>query len=134
VEDVATRGHAVVVLDDERVVLLREVRSGSVRYVAPGAPVGPGETPGRAAARAAMEQLGIEVEVSDLIFADTEMGAEHFFFQATPVGSTPSAWGVPSFSSDDGLSIAVVTRSALLGYPVRPIGIARRMHRRPERG
>jgi ADP-ribose pyrophosphatase YjhB (NUDIX family) len=124
------RGHVVVLLDDERVVLLRVVRSGSVSYRAPGVRVVGGETPGHAAARAAREELGIEVEVTDLLFADTESGAEHYFFLAVPVARPDGRWTEPRRSSRDGVSVCAVREAAILGYPVRPPGIARGLHHR----
>ena len=127
-EDLATRAHVVVLLDDGHVVLLREVRGGSVRYLAPGVAARQGETPGRAAARAAREQLGFEVEVLELLFADTEMGAEHFFFIAKPERPVEQDWEIPP-PSTDGVEATALKRSALLGYPVRPVEIARLLRR-----
>lgn len=115
----------VVVLDDDRIVLLREVRSGSVRYVAPSVAVRGDELPGQAAARAAREQLGIEVEIEELVFADTEYGSEHFYFLANPLSrleldSTPEP-------ISDGVSLATLERTSLLAYPIRPHGVAHRL-------
>ena len=83
----------VVLLDDNRIVLLREVQSGAVCYRAPEATVREGETPGHAALRAAWQKLGLEVRVTDLLFADTEGGAEHYFFLATPLGLREASLG-----------------------------------------
>ncbi len=124
---IATRGHVVVLLDSDRVVLVREVRRGSVQYTVPGVEVRPDETPGRAAARAAEEQLGIQVEVSELLFADTEMGEEHFFFAATPLDELDE-WDAVS-DPVDAVSVAALRRTTLLAYPVRPVGIARALQR-----
>jgi 8-oxo-dGTP pyrophosphatase MutT (NUDIX family) len=122
-----------VLLDDQRVLFLREVRSGSVSYRAPGSRVLVSETPGHAAVRAAHEQLGIGVEVTDLLFADTESGAEHYFFLAVPVGIPSRRWDEPLGVPDDDVSICALKRSALLGYPVRPPGIARGLRHRSNR-
>ena len=123
-DDIATRGHAVVLLDDAHVLLLRACQNGSVTYLAPGVASSAGETPGRAAARAALEYLGLEVQVEDLLFADMEMGAEHFFFLATPANGAVPAPSVARLSAER-LETAVLRRAALLGYPVRPVAIAR---------
>jgi ADP-ribose pyrophosphatase YjhB (NUDIX family) len=130
---VVARGHVVVGLDDERVVLLREVHSGSVTYSAPGVRVAPGETPGHAAVRAAREQLGLDVEVTGLLFADCESGADHYFFLATPLVLSHRAWDQSASASGDAVSISALKRSALLGYPVRPIGIARGLRHQARR-
>jgi ADP-ribose pyrophosphatase YjhB (NUDIX family) len=124
--DVATRGHAVVLLDEDHVVLLRELRGGSVHYLAPGVATREGETPGRAAARAALEWLGLNVDVSDLLFADTELGAEHYFFLATPRDAPEDERLKPQ--AREGMEPVILTRSALLAYPVRPVEIARLLH------
>jgi ADP-ribose pyrophosphatase YjhB (NUDIX family) len=126
-EDIAAHGHVLVVLEDENVVFLREVRSGSVNYIAPGVSTEAGETPGQAAARAAREVLGIEVEISELVFADTELGSEHFYFLATPLTMPEEDWDAPPPSSD-GVSVTKVPRSAMRAYPVRPTGVAHRLH------
>jgi hypothetical protein len=117
-----------VLLDDDHVVLLREVRGGSVRYLAPGVATHEGETPGRAAARAALEWLGLEVDVSDLLFADTELGAEHFFFLATP-RNVPEGEVLSAPRPCQGVEPAILKRTALLAYPVRPVEIARLLSR-----
>jgi len=121
----AVRGHVVVALDDGRVLFQRRVDGGSVTYVAPGVGGAQGETPGHTARRAALEHLGIDVEIADLVFADTEQGAEHFYFLARPLASYDSELeaGPPSA----GTSVAALRRSALLAYPIRPAGIAVRL-------
>ena len=125
-EGIATRGHVVVLVEGDRVLLVREVRSGSVRYLAPEATVRADETPGKAAVRAAREHLCAEVTVTDLLFADTEMGAEHFFFVAELESEYQAAWDAEPPQSD-GTMITAVRRSALLAYPVRPVELARRL-------
>ena len=71
--------------------------------------------------------------MSDLLFADTESGAEHYFFLAVPVGLPDRPWDDSLHSSEDGLSVSAVKRSAILGYPIRPPGIARGLHHRSGR-
>ena len=120
----AARGHVVVTLEDERVVFLRAVLGGSVTYVAPCVSTVAGETPGHTARRAALEHLGLDVEIADLVFADTEHGAEHFYFLARPLTSPPA---IDAATPDSATSMAALTRSALLAYPIRPIGLALRL-------
>jgi hypothetical protein len=122
----AARGHVVVALDDG-LLFLREVLGGSVSYVAPGVTGVAGETPGQTARRAAQERLGIHVEIADLVFADTENGAEHFYFLARPLTSVEPAWETLPSSTETGASLATLKRSALLAYPIRPSGIALRL-------
>ena len=126
-DEFTTRSHVVVLIDDDRVLLLREVRNGSVRYLAPGVASRGDETLGKAAERAAREQLGIEVVVDDLLFADTELGAEHYFFLARPVEPSKRDWDMST--PQEGTVPTPLPRNALLGYPVRPTEVARRVPR-----
>lgn len=127
----AVRGHVLVTLDDGSVLFLREVRGGSVRYVAPGVSGLAGETPGHTAHRAAREHLGIDVQIADLVFADTENGAEHFYFLARPLAPYDPLLAATQASSET--SVAALRRSALLAYPIRPAGIALRLRTPPVR-
>ena len=127
----AVRGHVVVTLEDGRVLFLREVLGGCVTYIAPGVTGIAGETPGQTARRAALERLGLDVEIADLLFADTENGAEHFYFLARPLTSYERGWDAPEPRSSS--SLAALRRSALLAYPIRPTGIALRLRAAPVR-
>jgi len=127
VDEFRTRSHVVVLIEDDCVLLLREVRNGSVRYFAPGVAMRTDETLGKAAERAAREQLGIQVVVDDLLFADTEQGAEHYFFLARPTG--PSWRNGETPTPPGGPVPTPLRRNALLGYPVRPVEIAQRVPR-----
>jgi ADP-ribose pyrophosphatase YjhB (NUDIX family) len=113
------RGQVIVVLEDEHVLLFRELRGGTVRHLAPGAATHPGETPGKAAARAAREQLGVTVDVTELLFANTENGVWHFFFVASPNERVVLDSDVQRHPSEH-LAATAVKRTALLAYPVRP--------------
>jgi hypothetical protein len=130
-DGLAVRGHVLVTLDDSRVLFLREVRGGSVTYVAPGISAVGGETPGHTAHRAALEHLGIDVRIADLVFADTENGSEHFYFLARPLRSFDPVLEATQLSSET--SVAALRRSALLAYPIRPTGIALRLRTPPAR-
>ena len=117
----SSRAHVILLREGgEAVVLLREVRNGSVCHRAPGVALEPGETPGRAAARAALEHFGLAVEVGELVYADTEQGADHYFFLgAATVGSTDVANAPPD--------AVVLRRSALPAYRVEPFQLGRRL-------
>jgi len=132
VDGLAARGHVIVVLDDGRAVFLRRVVGGTVTYVAPGVSGDVGETPGQTARRAARVYLGIDVEIADLVYADTENGAEHFYFVASTLGSLESGW-IEQAQTEGAFtaSIAPLHRSALLAYPIRPSGVGRRLRTAP---
>jgi hypothetical protein len=132
VDGLAARGHVIVVLDDGRAVFVRQVVDGTVTYVAPGVSGDMGETPGQTARRAAHVHLGIDVEIADLVYADTENGADHFYFLASPLDSLERRW-VEQETMEGALttSIAPLHRSALLAYPIRPSGVGRRLRTAP---
>ncbi len=118
--ELAPRAHVVLLVGADGVVLMRDIDHGSVRYRAPGVILQSAETPGRAAGRAARERLGVEVEIGDLFYADTEHGVEHYFFLATPAAT---GGGLPPSLADPDL--VVLRRTALLGYHVEPAQLAR---------
>ena len=79
------RARAVIVHDGA--VALIERRRGGRRYVVvPGGGVEAGESPRQAAAREATEELGLLVEVGDLIASVAIAGDVQHFFLATVVG------------------------------------------------
>ena len=122
----APRSHALLLVGEDGVVLARRVEDGSVWYQAPGVAVQEGETPGRAAARAAREQLGVDVEVGDLVYADTELGLEHYFFAVL----LPEGVDTDALTAQADRELVVLRRAALLAYRVEPAPIARLLLRR----
>ena len=63
-------------------MVIRRIRDGRVYYMLPGTEVGTGETPGAAAARAALDDLGVDVGVEETLYAQAFSGVDHFFFLA----------------------------------------------------
>ncbi len=108
----------MVVVVADCVLLQRRVISGRPVHEAPGVTVREGETPGHAAARAAQEHLGLEVAIGDLVFADTEHGAEHYFFLADV-----RTGGEAARLETDGL-LSPIRLAAVLAYVIEPYGLA----------
>lgn len=75
-----------MLVERNRVALIRRVRDGRTYYLFPGGGVEPGETPEEAAAREAREELGVEVEVGPLVFEDSYAGTHFVYFDARIVG------------------------------------------------
>ena len=103
-------------------------------YVAPGVALGDGETPGDAAARAAHEELGLEVTISELLYAQAFAGVDHFFFLGTAESGLDAARlaaGEDDFELESELGgsyeIARLPVRAVLGFDVRPWELARRV-------
>ena len=76
----------VVLIEDGRVALIERHRAGQRYFLFPGGGVERGETAEAAAIREAWEELGVRVELGDLLF-DEEFGDVRFvYFAATMVG------------------------------------------------
>jgi 8-oxo-dGTP diphosphatase len=127
----APHAHVVVRIPPNEILLIRRTRQGRVYHVAPGVPVLDGETPGAAAARAAQEELGLEVTVDRMLHAQAFSGVDHFFFMATAgagVEGATLAHERDDFELDtelDGTYELVRLRATeLLAYDVRPLELA----------
>jgi 8-oxo-dGTP diphosphatase len=134
----AAHAHVVVRTPDDAVILVRRVRQGRVYYIVPGTEVLAGETPGAAAARAAANDLGLEVEIDEMLYAQTFAGVDHFFFIATTNAEPPQDSAVPRPDHDDwelegeldgSYEIVQLQRKAILAHDVRPWALARRIAR-----
>lgn len=75
-----------MLLDRDRVCLIQRVRDGKTYFSFPGGGVEPGETPEQAAAREALEELGVEVVLERLV-ADLHLrGRRQYYYLARIVG------------------------------------------------
>ncbi|MFA9458523.1 NUDIX domain-containing protein [Halalkalibacter sp. AB-rgal2] len=70
---------SVVIVENNRVGLIKRIREGNVYYVFPGGGIENGETPVDGAKREALEELGVEVKVNDCI-AEVEFNGTQYFF------------------------------------------------------
>ena len=78
----APHAHIVLKTASDEIVVIRRIRDGRVYYVLPGTEVAAGETPGAAAARAALDDLGVDVGVEETLYVMAFSGVDHFFFLA----------------------------------------------------
>ena len=77
---------AVILLSGESLCLIERVRDGRTYYLFPGGKVEAGESPEQAARREALEELGLEVVVKQLV-AEVHFGdARQLFYAAETVG------------------------------------------------
>ncbi len=83
----------MVIIEDQKVVLIKRVREGSVYYVFPGGGIEEGETPEEAAKREAFEELGVEVRVSECLDKVTYKGTQYFFLSKIISGTIGSGKG-----------------------------------------
>jgi 8-oxo-dGTP diphosphatase len=79
---------AVVIVEDGRVALIERVRDQRTYFKFPGGRVEDGESPQQAAVREAHEELGVSVELGDLIFVAYRNGREQRYYLATITGGS----------------------------------------------
>jgi 8-oxo-dGTP diphosphatase len=70
---------SVVIVENNRVGLIKRIREGNIYYVFPGGGIENGETPIGGAKREAWEELGVEVTVKDCIAKVEYNGTQYFF-------------------------------------------------------
>ena len=76
----------VVILDNGNVALIKRLREGMTYYLFPGGGVEEGETAEQAAVREAHEDLGVDVELRELIHDEVFHGVRFLYFRAEIVG------------------------------------------------
>jgi 8-oxo-dGTP diphosphatase len=79
---------AVVIVENGRVALIERVRDRHTYFKFPGGRVEDGESPQQAAVREAHEELGVSVELGDLISVAYRDGREQRYYLASIVGGT----------------------------------------------
>jgi 8-oxo-dGTP diphosphatase len=83
-----TRRARVVIVQSGRVALIRRVRDGRTYFLFPGGGVEEGETPEQAARREALEELGVDVELGELVHDEAFGGTRFLYYDAWIVGGT----------------------------------------------
>jgi 8-oxo-dGTP pyrophosphatase MutT (NUDIX family) len=94
----------VVIVEDGRVALIERVRDGRRYYLFPGGGVEAGETPEQAAIREAHEELGVDVELGDLLYEEEFGGARFLYFAARIVGGEFGTGLWPDHADRDALA------------------------------
>ncbi|MGE7625538.1 NUDIX hydrolase [Viridibacillus sp. NPDC096237] len=78
---------AVVLVENNKVGLIKRNRNGSVYYVFPGGGIEEGENPETGAKRKAFEELGVKVNVNECIAKVEFRGIQYFFLAEIIEGS-----------------------------------------------
>ena len=105
----------VVIVQSDRVALIRRVRDRHTYFLFPGGGVEEGETPEQAARREAVEELGVEVELGELVHEESFGGTRFLYYDAWIVGG--------SFGTGDWPDHADLTaRERARAVPMRPSG------------
>ncbi|AQQ52628.1 NUDIX hydrolase [Planococcus lenghuensis] len=84
---------AAVIIQNGQVVLIKRVREGITYYVFPGGGIEEGETPEQAAGREAFEELGVTVEVTELLTTMDHDGKQFFFTAGLLTGAIGKGTG-----------------------------------------
>lgn len=66
---------------------MRRLKTDQEYYVLPGGGIGAGESPEQAAIREAKEELGIDIEIQELLHVE-EWNGRHYYFKAEMTGGT----------------------------------------------
>lgn len=92
----------VIVLENEAVALIERRRAGRHYFAFPGGGVDAGETPETAAVREAHEELGLTVELRELVAIVRPRGpfGLQYYFLAEPVGGEFGAGHGPEMTGD----------------------------------
>lgn len=75
-----SRGSAILI-DNNKVAVIKRVRDDDVYYVFPGGGIEEGETPEGATIREAYEELGVTITITEK-FAEFEYGGKQYYFLA----------------------------------------------------
>jgi ADP-ribose pyrophosphatase YjhB (NUDIX family) len=139
---------AVLVFEGDAIALIERVRDGRRYFLFPGGHVERGESPEKAAAREAGEELGLEVEISRLVATASFGGSEQHYYLARRTGGVFGAgngiemtgedvpgsgsyravlWPIAGLSAIDlrpGALARMVERSAVAGWPAEVAELA----------
>lgn len=74
------RGSAVII-ENDKVVLIKRVKADCVYFVFPGGGIEEGETPEEATKREAYEELGVQLYIQEK-FGEVEFNGTEYYFQA----------------------------------------------------
>ena len=84
---------SVVLIENNKVGLIKRVKNGFVYYVFPGGGIEAGEIPETAAEREAFEELGVKVIISDCLAIVEHNGTQSFFLAKISDGTFGTGQG-----------------------------------------
>ncbi|MGG0668367.1 NUDIX hydrolase [Sporosarcina koreensis] len=125
------RGSAVVI-EDDKVAVIKRCREGEEYYVFPGGGIEDGETPEHATIREAFEELGVQIEVIECLGIVEFNGEQHYFIAKIVGGEFGTGQGeeydeIRSHGLYEPIWIQI---AALDSLDVRPMRIAKKLMER----
>ena len=121
----------IILIQDDHLALIKRVKQGRLYYVLPGGGVQEGEFSEMAARREALEELGVEVAITRLLFINETLNSKFgncqlYYLAERVTGAFGTGTGEEFSRSDDhGLYQAVwLPLSELSSYEVYPKGVA----------
>ncbi|MGG0728391.1 NUDIX hydrolase [Bacillus paramycoides] len=119
------RGAAIIVQDD-KIALIKRVRESEMYFVFPGGGIEEGETPEEATKREVYEELGIHIQVKNLI-AKVEYKGTEYYYDAYVTGGVFGSGNDEEFElKDRGSYIPVwMPIKELLNINIKPYDVAK---------
>ena len=130
------RGSSVVI-ENNKVALIKRVRDGREYYVFPGGGIENKETPEQAAIRETFEELGIIIKIIELLGTINYNGTQYYFLSETISGNFGSGKGeeFTNMSANRGTYEPVWIELNKLGtLDVRPMEIVKELYKLIEGG
>lgn len=116
---------AVVIVENGKVALIRREKEGRIYYVFPGGKQEAGETIEQCAKREAFEELGVEVEIRELLAQVPYNGTQHYFIAKIIGGKFGMGQGEEYSSTESGTYLPVwMETEALANVEVIPREVA----------
>ncbi|MBK3493641.1 NUDIX domain-containing protein [Viridibacillus sp. YIM B01967] len=122
---------SVVLVENNKVGLIKRNRNGSVYYVFPGGGIEEGENPETGAKREAFEELGVKVNVNECIAKVKFNGIQYFFLAEIIEGSFGTGQGEEYTDENRNRGTYQpmwVDIENLLSIDVRPKEVVERIH------
>ncbi len=112
---------SVVIIENNKVGLIKRFRDGTVYYVFPGGGIDIGEPPEDGAKREALEELGVEVKVNDCIAEVQFNGTQYFFLSEIIDGEFGTGQGEEYIDENRGIYLPMwVDLDKLSSIDVKP--------------
>ena len=118
----------VIILKDDRVLLIKRVKKGRTYYVFPGGKGEIGETPRMTAIREAYEELGVQVALGEC-FAEILFGeVTQYYFHASITGGKLGTGEAEEFTTGEGTyELVWLKLCKLTKFPVVPHEVAEKL-------